>query len=149
MSAQLKGPQLTRVLNLYPPYLGAGVRVRELGPRGYEASMAQRPWNSNYFGAHFGGSLYSMCDPFFALILMKNLGPGYAAWDKSATIRFRKPGQGRVTARFEVPEDRISEIRRQVDAHGKSEPVFTTQVLDERGELVAEVEKHVHVRKAR
>ena len=57
-----------------------------------EVHMPLRFWNKNYVGTHFGGSLYTMCDPFFMLILVNNLGSGYIVWDKAATIRFKKPG---------------------------------------------------------
>ena len=41
----------------------------------------------------FGGSLYAAIDPFFMIMLMKNLGPAYVVWDKAPTIRFRKPAR--------------------------------------------------------
>ena len=73
-------------MSIYPPYAGAVVRVRRLAgdPPGFEARMPLRFWNANYYGTHFGGSLYSMCDPFFVLILAPALGEGYAVWDKVA-----------------------------------------------------------------
>jgi acyl-coenzyme A thioesterase PaaI-like protein len=146
--AQARGPQIARLLNFYPPFLGAGVRVRQLGPCAFESSMALRAWNRNYFGTHFGGSLFSMCDPFFALILAQNLGPDYLVWDKSATIRFKKPGKGLVSALFEIAPERIEEIRRGVAERRKLEPVFVAEVRDQQGELIAEVEKLLYVRRA-
>jgi acyl-coenzyme A thioesterase PaaI-like protein len=136
-------------LSLYPPYLGAGIRVTEVAPdlRAIEVKMGLHLWNRNYVGTQFGGSLYAMCDPFFMLILMQLLGPGYVVWDKAATVRFRRPGRGTVRARFEIPPEREEEIRRAADAGGKVEPVFTCEVRDERGEVVAEVEKVLYVRR--
>ncbi|HEY3445175.1 MAG TPA: YiiD C-terminal domain-containing protein [Myxococcales bacterium] len=148
-AALVKGRGLARLLNLYPPYLGAGVRVREIDSHTFDVSMRLRPWNQNYFGTHFGGSLYSMCDPFFALILARELGPGYVVWDKAAAIRFVRPGKGRVHARFSIPRERVREIRAKVDGGRKDEPTFSAQILDEAGEVVAEVDKHLYVRKAR
>jgi acyl-coenzyme A thioesterase PaaI-like protein len=139
---------LYRLLTLYPPYLGAGVRVKVSADlRTFEARMKLRWWNRNYVGTHFGGSLYTMCDPFFMLILLEALGSGYVVWDKSATIRFRRPGRGRVAATFHIPEERIAEIRAAADAGGKVEPVFQADVRDEKGEVVAEVEKLLYVRR--
>jgi Domain of unknown function (DUF4442) len=90
---------MIRLLNLYPPYIGAGVRVKTSPDlRTFEVRMRLRWWNRNVEGTHFGGSLYSMCDPFFMMILIEALGGGYVVWDKSATIRFRRPrrrGRGR------------------------------------------------------
>lgn len=136
---------LLRLLPLYPPFLGAGIRVKRL-PHGWESSMRLSFLNRNYFGTHFGGSLYSMCDPFFVLILAERLGPGYVCWDKAASIQFLRPGRGRVRARFEIAPERSAEIRLQADADGRCEPVFVAQVRDGADKVVAEVEKVLYVR---
>lgn len=137
-----------RLLNLYPPYLGAGVRVRASADlRTFDVRMTLRWWNRNYVGTHFGGSLYTMCDPFYMLILFEQLGRDYIVWDKAATIRFRRPGKGTVRALFQIPPERIDEIRAAADRDGKVEPVFTVEVRDEKGDLVAEVEKLLYVRR--
>lgn len=139
---------LLRLLNLYPPYLGAGVRVKASPDlRTYEVRMKLRWWNRNYVNTHFGGSLYSMCDPFFMLMLVDALGRGYIVWDKAATIRFRRPGKGTVRAVFHLSPERVEEIRVAADAGGKVEPVFTVDVVNEEGEVVAEVEKLLYVRR--
>jgi len=137
-----------RLLSLYPPYLGAGIRVRAAPDlRTFEVRMKLSRFNRNYVGTQFGGSLYSMCDPFFMLILAEALGRGYIVWDKAATIRFRRPGRGTVRATFHIPPERIAEIRAAADAQGKIEPTFEVAVLDDAGEVVAEVEKLLYVRK--
>lgn len=138
-----------KLFTFYPPYLGAGVRVRRPAPDTFEVSMKLRWWNRNYVGTHFGGSLYSMCDPFFMLLVFDGLGNEYVVWDKAATIRFLRPGRGRVTARFTVPPERLEEIRRDAETAHKVEPVFTARVTHDDGEVVAEVEKRLYVRKKR
>jgi acyl-coenzyme A thioesterase PaaI-like protein len=139
---------LIRRLSFYPPYLGAGIRVRAAPDlRTFTVRMGLHRWNRNYVGTHFGGSLYTMCDPFFMLILFEALGNGYVVWDKEATIRFRRPGRGKVSATFHIPQERIDEIRTAADAGGKVEPTFRAEVIDEAGELIAEVEKLLYVRR--
>jgi hypothetical protein len=139
---------LFRLLSLYPPYLGAGVRVRASPDlHTFEVRMRLRWWNRNFVGTHFGGSLYMMCDPFFMLILIQALGRDYVVWDKAATIRFRRPGRGTVRATFHIPPERVAEIRAAADVQGKVEPTFRVDVVDERGEVVAEVEKLLYVRR--
>ncbi len=137
------------LLALYPPYLGAGVRATSIAEDfgTVEVRMGLHFWNRNYVGTQFGGSLYSMVDPFYMLMLIELLGPGYVVWDKAATIRFRRPGRGPVRARLEIPPQRVEEIRRAADAEGRTEPRFTAVVVDEAGEVVAEVEKLLSVRK--
>ncbi|HEX2253174.1 MAG TPA: DUF4442 domain-containing protein [Thermoanaerobaculia bacterium] len=136
-------------MNLYPPFLGAGVRVRPLpGPqRAVEVTMRLRWWNRNYVGTHFGGSLYTMCDPFYMLLLLWELGPGWIVWDKAATIRFTRPGRTRVRAVFTVPAGLADEIRAAGAGGEKVEPVFEAEVTDAAGEVIARVEKVLYVRR--
>ena len=139
-----------RLLSLYPPYLGAGIRVKASPDlRTFEVRMKLRRWTRNYVGTQFGGSLYSMCDPFFMLILADSLGRRYVVWDKAATIRFLRPGRGTVHATFHIPLVEIKEIRAGADAGRKVEPIFRVEVLDDAGEVVAEVEKLLYVRLAK
>jgi acyl-coenzyme A thioesterase PaaI-like protein len=144
-----KRRRLQRRLNTYPPFLGAGIKIKHVSDDvcTIEVQMPLHFWNRNYVGTHFGGSLYSMCDPFFMLILIHNLGKDYVVWDKSATIRFKKPGTGTMKAVFHIPPERIAEIRTQADTQGKVEPVFQVQVMDQDGNVVAEVDKLLYVRR--
>lgn len=137
------------LLNLYPPYLGAGIRVRRVSPdfREILVEMPHRFFNRNYVGTHFGGSLYAMVDPFYMLMLIKNLGPDYIVWDKAATIDFVKPGKGTVRAHFRLEEKVLQEIKQSVKEGGKFLPTFTVEVQDRQGEVVARVEKVLYVRK--
>ena len=150
--AALIGPaRLLRLMRIYPPYLGAGVRVRHAEPdlSRVEVEMRLTGWNRNFVGTQFGGSLYSMCDPFFMLMLMMRLGPEYVVWDKSASIEFLRPGRGRVAAVFELDQARVDEVRRAADGGGKTFPRFQVKVLDDDGVAVARVEKVLYVRRER
>lgn len=145
----LKARILLKLIGFWPPYLGTGVRVTGVAQdlRSIDVEMKLRFWNRNYVGTHFGGSLYSMVDPFLMLMLMENLGRSYVVWDKAASIRFKKPGRGRVRAEFRLTEARINEIRLAADQGPKIESEFIIQILDEANEIVAEVSKTLHVRR--
>jgi hypothetical protein len=136
-------------LNIYPPFLGAGIRIKRLAPdwKEIDVEMKLRWWNANYVGTHYGGSLYSMTDPFFMVMLIENLGKDYIVWDKSATIRFKKPGRGTVFAEFRLTDQRIQEIKQALTTEKKIERVFTVEVKDESDTVIAEVEKLLHIRK--
>jgi hypothetical protein len=147
MSSKLQRAML-RSINIWPPILGAGIRVR-WSPDGksVDVKMKLRFWNRNYVGTHYGGSLYSMADPFYMLMLMENLGSEYIVWDKAATIRFRKPGRGTVSAHFHLSDEQLDDIRTQLKTQPKYEPTFAVQIMDEAGDVVAEVQKVLHVRR--
>jgi acyl-coenzyme A thioesterase PaaI-like protein len=139
-----------RLLRFYPPFLGAGVRVID----GSDASQVtvELPLtrlNRNFVGTHFGGSLYAMCDPFLMLMLIERLGPDYVVWDKAARIEFLRPGRGTVRATFQVPDERVRDIRREAKAAGKALPEFEVTVVADDGTPVARVHKTLHVRPAR
>lgn len=142
---------MRRMFNWWPPFRGAGIRVREIAPdfRSATVELRMKLLNRNYVGTHFGGSLFAMTDPFFMILMMKNLGPDYVVWDKQGTVRFLKPARGTVTARFQLPEERISEARAATASGEKFEPVFRVDIVDSEGVTVADVEKTLHIRKRR
>lgn len=135
-------------LNAYPPYTAAGIRIVEVSQdlSTIVVQMGLHAYNRNFFGTHFGGSLYSMCDPFFLFQVLLQLGDDYVVWDKAATIRFMKPGSGTVRAQFDMPQSKLEELRSLAAAGLKVEPTFTVQVKDESGDVVAEVEKVLYIR---
>jgi acyl-coenzyme A thioesterase PaaI-like protein len=136
-------------LSWWAPFWGTGISVRSIAPdySSLTVQMKQRWFNRNAFGTHFGGSLYAMCDPFYALLLVAKLGKNYYVWDKAAHIEFVKPGQGTVTARFDWSQEQINEIIARTAAGEKHYPVRTLHILDAQGELVARVEKTLYVKK--
>lgn len=140
---------LIKKINYYPPYLGAGIKVRHHNDdfTRFEVQMHLTWYNKNLVGTHFGGSLYAMCDPFYMFMLMINLGKEYIVWDKSAAIDFVKPGKGTVQAVFEIAPEQIAAIRQEIEVVGKKTYQFQTQVTDLQGNTIAAVEKGVYVRK--
>ena len=140
---------LRRWINLWPPFLGAGIRVQRIAPdmKAADVELKLRWWNANYVGTAFGGSLFAMTDAFYMLMLMANLGSDYIVWDKAASIRYRKPGRGTVRAEFRLTDAQLDDIREKVKTLPKYEPVFKVEVKDEQGVVIAEVEKLLHVRR--
>ncbi|WP_286718926.1 DUF4442 domain-containing protein [Thalassolituus sp. UBA2009] len=140
---------LRRILNVYGPYLGAGVKVRYLAKDFREAKveMKLRWFNRNYVGTHFGGSLFSMIDPFYMLLLMNSLGRDYIVWDASAEIDFIKPGRGIVSAHFLVTDAMLAEIRDKTANGEKFLPTYEVHIVDAEGELVARARKTLYIRR--
>lgn len=145
----MKMPSMLRFMRFWPPFWGSGVKVTNISKdmTSLVVEMKLRWWNRNYVGTHFGGSLYAMTDPFYVLMLIHKLGREYIVWDKSADIRFKKPGKGRVHAKFTLSEEQILAIRNEADKNPKSEPEFSIMIIDEGGDVVAEVRKVLYVRR--
>ena len=142
-------PRLLRLgMNLWPPFLGAGIRVRSIAPDWTEAvvELRERLVNRNYVGTHFGGSLFAMTDPFYALLLMHRLGGRYLVWDQAASIEFVAPGRGTVSAVFRIPQDIVDDIRKRTESGDKALPDFQCEIRDQQGAVVARVRKTIYVR---
>lgn len=140
---------MLKFMNFWPPFLGSGIKVKtvDAGFRNIDVQLNMHFWTRNYVGSHYGGSIYSMTDPFYMLMLIQNLGKDYIVWDKAADIRFLKPGYGKLTANFNLSADKIAEIKKAADENYKYEPTFTVQIKNEKGEVVAEVDKVLYVRR--
>lgn len=136
-------------LNFYPPWVGAGIRVVEVADdvSCVVTQMRLSARNRNMFGTHFGGNLYSMCDPIFALMLHLKLGHDYLVWDKAANIQFLRPGKGVVRATFELSDAEAQRVAELADRSEKVEPTYQVRVLDAGGSEVANVEKLLYVRR--
>ena len=138
-------------MNLWPPFLGARIRVVRIAPdfREVVVEMPLRWTNRNWFGSHFGGSLFAMTDPFFALMVVHNLPPGTLVWDRAASIEFVAPGRGlaRVTMRLDAED--LAAIVRMTAAGEKHLHLFKAEVVDHEGLIIARVEKIVYVRSRR
>jgi acyl-coenzyme A thioesterase PaaI-like protein len=139
-----------RALNPWPPFIGAGMKVMRVSEddREIDVMLKLRVFNRNYFGTQFGGSLFAMTDPFHALMMLHNLGPGYVVWDKAATIRYVKPGRGDVFARFRLEEESVAQARSSTANGEKHEPTFTVSIVDRDGGIVAEVAKTLYIRRS-
>jgi acyl-coenzyme A thioesterase PaaI-like protein len=141
--------RLKRILNWWPPFgLGAGIRVAELSDdfRFAKTCLPLTFYNRNYVGTHFGGSLYSMCDPMYMLLLLNILGREFVVWDKAASINYRKPGTGTVSAAFSVPDELVSSLR-SMTPDEKRLVDLTVDVKDEAGDVVAHVVKTLYIRR--
>jgi len=143
-------PRLMKwLLNLYGPYIGAGVKTRYIACdwRKMRVEMPLRWYNRNIVGTHFGGSLYAMVDPHLMLMLMKLLGKDYVVWDQAASIRYLKPAKGRVSADFEISDAVLEAIRSQTASGQAYRHTFELAILDPAGETVCQVEKLLYIRR--
>ncbi len=151
MVRKVSARTLRLLMNIWPPFAGAGVRVRHIAPdfRSVTVDMSLRWYNRNYVGTHFGGSLYSMTDPFLRVMLLHTLGAQYRVWDKSGSIEYVAPGRGRVWARFDLHDNDLQQIRRMTASGDKHLHLFSVDVKDDEGMVVARIEKIIYIRRHR
>lgn len=133
----------------WPPFLFSGIRIVKLDPlfRYAKVKLKLSFWTANYLGTQYGGSLFSMTDPFYMLMLIKNLGKEYAVWDKSASISYLKPGKSDVFAEFSLSEEDLTLIRSALEKEDRLLWTRQIEIKDLAGEVIARVEKTISIKK--
>ena len=135
------------LMNFWPCYRGTGGRISYIA-RDWSEVRVRLPLNwrtRNYVGTIFGGSLYGAADPIYMLMLIKRLGPDFVVWDKSATIRFRKPGRCKLTAHFRIEDFEVEEIKRLLEDEPKVDRTYSADLVDNQGLIYAEIQKVIHI----
>ena len=145
----MKPSTLRRGMNLWPPFLFSGIHVADIADdwRSARVELRMRPWNRNYVGTHFGGSLFAMTDPFWMILVKERLGPDHYVWDQAGEIEFLKPGRGTVHATFELEDGTVEAIRSATADGAKYLHWFQTEVTDAEGDVIARVRKQVYARR--
>jgi len=97
-------------------------------------------------GTIFGGSMYAAVDPVYMLMLIKNLGPDYIVWDRSACIDSEAGADRPLRA---VPDRRaeVVAIRHALEQARHVDRTYHVDLVDEQGTVHASIEKVVYVRK--
>lgn len=146
---KLNATLLKWAISLWPPLLGAGVKVERLDAdfRTARVRMKLRWYNRNYVGVHYGGSLYSMTDPFYMLMLSESLGKDYVVWDKAAHIEYIKPGRSTVWAEFQITTELLTQIKDKTARGEKYLPEFEVLIRDTNNEVVAKVMRTLYIRR--
>ncbi|MGV1029386.1 MAG: DUF4442 domain-containing protein, partial [Dermatophilaceae bacterium] len=149
-SELLDSPQrLRRVMNLWPPFVFAGIRVVDIAPDWSSAKVRLKLnlMTRNYVGTQFGGSMFSMTDPFWMILFIHRLGPDYVVWDQRAEIEFRRPGKTHLETEFVVDPVVVQQLRKAADQGEKVLRWFENDIVDKSGDVVARVRRQLYVRR--
>jgi len=135
--------------NWFPAFRCTGGRIVYLAADWREVRVKlSLSWRTrNYVGTMFGGSLYAATDGIHMVMLMKQLGPGYVVWDKSASIRYRKPCRTTVYATFAIDERETGAIRGLLATEPKIDRQYQVDWTDREGTVYATVETTIHIRR--
>ena len=150
MPESLRMRLLRHAFNWVPAWRGTGARIAYIADdwREVRVELPLSLRTRNYVGTMFGGSMYAAVDPIYMIMLIRNLGPGYVVWDKSASIRFLKPGRSRLFARFVLDEAELSAIRAALETARSVDRVYSVELADREGVPHAIVEKTIYIRRA-
>jgi acyl-coenzyme A thioesterase PaaI-like protein len=135
--------------NLFPAYRGTGARCTYIAADISEVRVKlPLSWRTrNAVGTIYGGSMYGAIDPIYMIMLMRLLGPDYVVWDKSATIRFLKPGRSTLFATFRIDGAELDAIRAATASGEPVDRLYHVELADAAGAVHARVEKVIYIRR--
>ena len=148
MPESLRSRMLRFAFNWFPAYRGSGGRVTYIAGDFREVRVrVPLNWRTrNYVGSIFGGSMFGAVDPMYMIMLIRALGSGYEVWDKSAEIRFRKPGRTALHAVFALTDDELREIREVLRTSSRTDRTYSIELRDDGGVVHATIAKTIHIR---
>ena len=133
--------------NLFPGFRRTGARMIEASDDFHYAKI-KLPLNyktRNYVGTIYGGSMYSCADGIYMVQLINILGKDYVVWDKSASIRFRRPGNQALFAEFLITKEFTAQIKEEIATQKEKDYVLKVDLVNAEGEVHAEVEKVLYI----
>ena len=143
-----KPTRMRRFMNVWPPFLFAGIYVQELSEDYTFCRVKLRAWvaTRNVNGSQFGGNLFAMTDPIYPLMLLGIFGKEYFVWDKEATIEFIKPAFHAAYFECRLNQDEIAAIKQACADGNKHFPVLENHIVDAQGNVLAKVKRTLYIR---
>jgi hypothetical protein len=134
-------------LNFFPTYRRTGGRAIFISEDSSEVHIRLKlGWGTkNYVGTMFGGSMASAADPIYMIQLMRLLGNDYVVWDKSADIRFKRPGNTTLYTRFLITDELLANIKERVLIEKEFDIELSANWVDKEGTVYATVGKVLYI----
>ncbi len=138
-----------KYIRWWPPLLASGIAVESFNDdlSIVTVRMKQHFFNINYVGSHYGGSIFSMTDPFYMFMLLHKLKREHIIWDQGASIDFVNPARGTIRATFTLSDNIVEDIRNTCLTQFSHQAHFDVEVVDETGLTVARVKKTLYIRR--
>ena len=142
-----KGAAFKLLFNISPMYRRTGGRLLEVSDdlKFVKLKLPLMYKTRNYVGTLYGGHMYSCVDGIYMVQLIQILGKEYVVWDKSASIRFRRPGNQTLYAEFNVTTELIQQIKNDIKTDHEKDFNLSVNLVDATGAIYAEVEKKIYI----
>jgi acyl-coenzyme A thioesterase PaaI-like protein len=140
--------RLVRIIfNYSPMYRRTGGRLVDVS-NDLQYVKIKLPLNyktRNYVGTLYGGHMYSAVDGIYMVQLINILGQEYVVWDKSATIKFKRPGNKTLYAEFTISDEFIAQVKNEINELREKDYHLHVQLRDKEDLVYAEVEKVIYI----
>jgi len=134
------------VFNCFPAFRATGGRVIYILEDRHKIRI-KLPLNfrtPNIHGTLFGGAMYAATDPLYALLVKVALGKDHIVWDKSGSIRYKKPGRSTLYAECSLSDSQVAAMKKRLQSNTSIDLNFEIELVDERSVVHAVVEKTVY-----
>ena len=129
--------RLRFLLNGWPPLFAQGIRITHIADdwsRG-RLELKLNRFIANMHGAAFGGSLFSMTDVLFGVLVMQRLGTDkYEAWTRTGSFEYIRPGSRGTYLEVEVSDELIERILAETDGGFSTVVSYTSVIRDKNGD---------------
>ena len=142
-----KGRMFKFLFNISPMYRRTGGRLVEVSDNLHFVKV-KLPLNyktRNYVGTMYGGHMYSCVDGIYMVQLINILGKKYVIWDKSASIKFKRPGDKTLFAEFSLTDQFLNQIAEEIDRNQEMDFHLRVNLADREGNIYAEIEKVIYI----
>jgi acyl-coenzyme A thioesterase PaaI-like protein len=132
--------------NFFPAFRATGGRVIYISEDRHKIRI-KLPLNfrtRNIHGTLFGGAMYAATDPLYALLVKVALGKDHIVWDKSGSIRYKKPGRSTLYAECSLSDSQVAAMKKRLQSNTSIDLNFEIELVDERSVVHAVVEKTVY-----
>lgn len=135
------------LFNLSPMYRSTGGKIIEStnNLKKIKIRLKLNFFTKNYVGTLYGGHLYSCVDGIYMVQLINLLGKEYVIWDKSASIRFKRPGNQTLFAEFIITDELLETIKKDIETSQEKDYTLTVLLKDKEGKVYAEVDKVIYI----
>lgn len=149
MNESIKSKITRTFFNFFPAYRRTGARIIYISNDLHEIKIELKlNWKTrNYAGTIFGGSMFGAIDPIYMVALIKALGDNYIAWDKRASIEFKKPATCTLFADFKLNKEFIEEIKTDLSKKKMIKRSFLIDLYGNDGYIYASMSKDVYLMK--
>ena len=132
--------------NFFPAFRATGGRVIYISEdrRKLRIKLPLNFRTRNIHGTLFGGAMYAATDPLYAILVKAALGPDHIVWDKSGSIRYKKPGRSTLYAECSLSDAQVASMKKRLQSDPSIDLNYEIELVDERSVVHAVVQKTIY-----
>ena len=151
-SPDLQPKELRRMLNLWFPFLVNRIQIISITENFHEMHVRLKHsfWNRNPNKSIWGGSITSALDPFFPLMMKQIIlrqGIHTEFYSKAVRVEFLHKVESNLYFHFKINNEEIMKAKERLKNNGKYESWYTTDGVDDKGNVCVHGQVQVHLRK--